>query len=399
MASSNKSVVHVFEKRYSMPYNLTDEQISIALSFEWWVELCGSIPICVTGIVLNLTTIVIVLGSKLSANFFNWLVICLVIFDTNFLLVGILEVCRKQLGESSFLNYLFVYITHFYRSVILLCSEYMTILLALERYQALSNCVECRCNSLIRTRYNLKRYFALHKYRLIKYVGPVIVFASIFYIPKLMELTIAYQEICVNSTINSSANISEIICNFMEVITPTKLRYNDMYVMWYLNVTNKSITLVVPFVSLIYLNFNIFWSLKQHVSKLRLRRENIEVYEALNDVDVEKERKIAKKEKNMIQQTLMLFAIVILFLISHTPRTILNLEEWIYAEEYENARKTNCYWVQYWTLFLTPISHLLLQVNSMSSAFIYCIFNSLFREAMIVKCERSSSRSTEMVNI
>ena len=60
---------------------------------------------------------------------------------------------------------------------------------------------------------------------------------------------------------------------------------------WYLNVSNKSITLVVPFVSLIYLNFNIFWSLKQHVSKLRLRRENIEVYEVLNDVDVEKERK------------------------------------------------------------------------------------------------------------
>ena len=172
-----------------------------------------------------------------------------------------------------------------------------------------------------------------------------------------------------------------------------------MYVMWYLNVSNKSITLVIPFVSLIYLNFNIFWSLKQHVSKLRLRRENIEVYEVLNDVDVEKERKIAKKEKNMIQQTLMLFAIVILFLVSHTPRTILNLEEWIYAEEYENARKKNCYWVQYWTLFLTPISHLLLQVNSMSSAFIYCIFNSLFREAMIVKCERSSSRSIEMANI
>ena len=381
---TNTNGSSLIQSECTFPYNRTDEQWSIPLRFQWWIEGCGSITIGFTGIALNMTTICIVLGSKLSANFFNWLIIALVIFDSNFLFVGILEGFRTQHGESTVLRHLFVYILHYYRSVILLCSEYMTILLALERYQALTNSVECRCNES--TRYNIRRYFALHRCRLTKYVGPVIVLASIFYIPKTMEIQLAYQEICINLTQGR-------ICWDQEVgMEPTKLRFNDKYVSWYLNIANNLITLVIPFASLIFLNFNIFSCLKQHVSNSRLRRESIGVYETLNDVDMQRERKIARRERNMVQQTLMLFAIVTLFLISHTPRIILNLEEWIYAEETKEAEEKNCSWVQYWTLFVKPMSHLLLQVNSMTSAFIYCIFNSLFRETLRIKLKRTTDR-------
>ena len=141
------------------PYTLTEEALSIPVSFAWWVEVFGAIFIGFTGIGLNVVTIFIVLGSKLSRNFFNWLLIILVIFDSNFLLVGILEAFRKHFG-SNVLNYIFVNILHYYRSVILFCSEYMTILLALERYQALNNSFEWNRNSmnLSRTKYHLKRY-------------------------------------------------------------------------------------------------------------------------------------------------------------------------------------------------------------------------------------------------
>ena len=206
-----------------------------------------------------------------------------------------------------------------------------------------------------------------------------------------------HQFFCLNSTTDSTTNDSEPICEYEERVQHTELRTNESYVLWYLNVANKLITMVIPFVSLIFLNFNIFLSLKQHVAKSQQRRQSREEYVILNTVYLERERRIERKERNMVQQTLMLFVIVILFLISHTPRIVLNLEEWIYMKNAEDARKINCTWLQYWTLFLTPLSHLLLQINSITSSFLYCILNSLYKEILRGKLYRGTESTVELL--
>ena len=69
-------------------------------------------------------------------------------------------------------------------------------------------------------------------------------------------------------------------------------------------------------------------------------------------------------ENTMVEQTMMLFVIVVVFLVSHTPRSILNLEEFASMKLKEAAREEGCVWLPYWTSIAVPISHVLLQINS-----------------------------------
>ena len=363
--------------------------------------LTGSI-----GIALNFTTIFVVLSSDLAASFFNWLLACLAIFDNSFLIVGILEGSKTQYGSSDIYRYLFVWFLHYFRSVTLCCSEYMTILLSLERYNALKTPAECYRNNSWR-HYTLRNYFSVHKARLMKYIGPIVLFTSILYIPKFMEVVLVEEQICpsVNSSTNEictsannstyeicpSVNNSSSLCVNKLVERESKLRTSDLYILWYLNVTNILITVAVPLSILIYLNLNIALLLKRHVDtrpELTVRREITKQENNMTTILEQLERKkVKRKERNMVQQTTMLFAIVILFLIFHTPRIILNMEEAATLKDVQLARKQCCVWMQYWTLILVPVSQLLLQVKSSINLFIYCMLNSLFRKALKRKLE------------
>ena len=354
--------------------------------------LTGSI-----GIALNFTTIFVVLSSDLAASFFNWLLACLAIFDNCFLTVGILEGLKAQYGSSDVYRYLFVWFFHYFRSVTLCCSEYMTILLSLERYNALKTPTECYRNNSWR-HYTLRKYFSVHKARLLKYISPILLFTSILYIPKFMEMNLEEEKICQpynNSTIEIllSVNNSNSSCENKLVERESKLRTNDFYILWYLNVTNILITVAVPLSILIYLNVNIALLLKRHVDtrpELTVRGE-IEQHGRKNNMTTILEqlqrKKVKRTERNRVQQTTMLFAVVILFLIFHTPRIILNMEEAATLKDVQLAKKQCCVWMQYWTLILVPVSQLLLQVKSSINLFIYCVLNSMFRKALKRKLE------------
>ena len=86
----------------------------------------------------------------------------------------------------------------------------------------------------------------------------------------------------------------------------------------------------------------------------------------------------------MIQQTMILFAVVILFGLFHILRIILNIEEFLGLDNRKIAKEKGCEWLQYWTIIASPVSHLLLQLNSSFNFIIYCYFNKSFREKLIV---------------
>ena len=83
-----------------------------------------------------------------------------------------------------------------------------------------------------------------------------------------------------------------------------------------------------------------------------------------------------------------LFGVVIIFLLCHTIRMILNIEELITHKELryilEQAQKKNiyCSGVQFWTVIANDISHLLMQISSTSNFFIYYFSSKSFRKAI-----------------
>ena len=91
-----------------LPVPITLNQWDFYDNFSWWLEGFASILIGSMGIIFNLTTINVLLGSDLAASFFNWLLVCLAVFDNLFLLTGILDAFRNHIGSSSLHNYVFV---------------------------------------------------------------------------------------------------------------------------------------------------------------------------------------------------------------------------------------------------------------------------------------------------
>jgi hypothetical protein len=354
-----------------LPVPITLNQWEFYDNFSWWLEGFASILIGSMGIIFNLTTINVLLGSDLAASFFNWLLVCLAVFDNLFLLTGILDAFRNHIGSSSMHDYVFVIFLYPLRSIVMCCSIYMTMILALERYHALATPqASHRKGSLCRSLHTLKNYFKTHWTRVIKYVGPVVIFATIFYIPKLFELRLVKQEMC-------SQNQTGQHCWFQYDVQLAELRKNDLYILWYLNVTNLLITAAIPLLALAFLNFKIFKQLKRYVD----RQPSVRKLDAENGPGAA-HGKMQRKDKDMIQQTMVLFAIVILFLLCHILRIILNIEEFVSLHEINKAKKDNCTWLQFWTLVAVPISHMLLQINSSINLFIYCCCNKSFRNVL-----------------
>ena len=352
-----------------LPYNISEVQLIFYHDFSWWLEGFGSVLIGSLGIVFNATTISVLLGSELAASFFNWLLVCLALFDSLFLLNGILEAFRTYLGSTILHNYVFVAFLFPFRSVVLCCSIYMTVILALERYNALANPTSHQGSNFRGGQNSLRTYFIHHWARVLKYVGPIILLSSLFYIPKLMELhVVKIPEECIR-------NGTLVNCSHSYSVISTELRNNNHYILWYINVTNLVVTTIIPLVSLTYLNFNIYLKFKKYIQRQPSAKSNTGQIHG----------QIRKREKYMIQQTTILFVIVFLFALSHVLRIILNIEEFISLEASNNAREEGCDWLKFWTVIAAPVSHFLLQINCSINFFIYCFFNKSFRDALVSK--------------
>ena len=163
------------------------------------------------------------------------------------------------------------------------------------------------------------------------------------------------------------------------IVQLTELRKNNQYSLWYLNVANPLITALFPLMTLAYLNVNIYREFKRY---LKRQPSFAGLTMAVGIADRHLQRKIRKREKELVQQTTVLFAIVILFVLFHVLRIILNIEELDSLYRVRHAKEVGCEWLQFWTLVAVPISNSLLQINSSINFFIYCVFNKSFRDTL-----------------
>ena len=131
------NATHATNSTCMLPYNISQQQLDLYDDISWWVEGFGAVLIGTCGTVFNATSIIVLLGSALRESFFNLLLACLALFDNLFLLNGILEAFRNHLGSVPYHDYVFVAFLFPFRSIVLCCSIYITVMLALERYNAL----------------------------------------------------------------------------------------------------------------------------------------------------------------------------------------------------------------------------------------------------------------------
>ena len=159
------------------------------------------------------------------------------------------------------------------------------------------------------------------------------ILAAVFCIPKTLELKLLTEERCdvIQNDIHKTNS-----CSLHYEIALTGLRSNNVYNLWYHIITNLFVTAIVPLVSLSYLNVNIYLKFRQY-----LRRQPTFANKAICIQNTANEQKVKKREKDMIQQTMILFSVVVLFGLFHTLRIVLNIEEFASLEKRKRVKEQN----------------------------------------------------------
>ena len=105
------------------------------------------------GFIMNSITLYVLTRQKLKKMFFNKLLICLAIFDTLFIINSIYESYRLNMTKTNYCSmqgYVLLVLYPF-RQIVLCCSIYMTIMLAFERYLAVSKPITYRRQSITKS--------------------------------------------------------------------------------------------------------------------------------------------------------------------------------------------------------------------------------------------------------
>ena len=355
--------------------------------FSYWTEYVIQSIIGVAGITAN-TVAIPVLCSREMNSIFNRLLMFLAIFDNFFIVCQMLEAQRKMTnthtyGENEFNQvheYVFGYFLYEFHAFVLCCSIYITVALALERYRAVWRPVEYHNK--------IKGVNPWHRV-FVSYVLPVVVFSLLFNIPKCFEITFDTYSPAAAVNHNSSTNETlEDVVNITYAM-PTELRLNDVYVVLYANLAKLSVQGIIPFASLSFLNYRIYWVMvrrRQLINRPTPKQPKILETEGASmmkqDARGISESSSAQRKANEAKQAFVLFIIVLLYFICHTPRFLINVHEFFNLDILKAGMEGNCDSFPVWALACTSVSHCLMTLNSSSNFYIYCFMCSTFRDVL-----------------
>ena len=175
--------------------------------------------------------------------------------------------CRVKLIFFLEFQKLFIYVLYQLQNISFVCSVYQTVLLAFQRYLAISKPMEYYASQSAAgmtskwifdpflTQENLTYLSTIFAgggtdwIITLKYTMPNLIFSILFNLPKFFEFDT--QEIM---ELNSENNVTLTKIKLL----PTKLRLNDNYVFYYVNLSRLLVSGLIPLVSLTILNFFIY---------------------------------------------------------------------------------------------------------------------------------------------
>ena len=205
------------------------------LSF--WLEGVVESAICATGLVANGVAIGVLCSKKMS-SIFNRLLVCLTVCDSLFILCCVLEAVRKFFASTDAHQVVFVHFLYQLQNVALTCSIYMTLMLSVERYLAVSRPIEYHIM--------VNASGANPWRRVLAYVAPTVLLGALFNLPKFFELEAV--EVLLRDDGTNETRVE---------IRPTELRLDDDYVFYYVNLARFFVTGIGPFLGLVFLNYGI----------------------------------------------------------------------------------------------------------------------------------------------
>ena len=380
--------------------SVTADQEKFCCNLTRFLEVEGRLAICIIGIIFNTIAVILLLDKKLCKEIFNRLLMCLVMMDNVYLLLGVLTFWINRMDRPSFnvLCFYFYFIRPF-RVIVMCCIIYMTVLLAFQRYIYVTRPLDARIRN--------DQHFGTTWKQVFYYIGPVILLSFAYHLPVFFEVTIETcsesDEKCVdNSTtiVLSEKDEENDVDDVVTRLSISKLRSNETYTLLYLNIGNIIITGIVPLLILAYFNFFVVRGMRKFERKRSFRRQESIQKEKKKDTHEEKEL------KNQRNQTIILFSIVIIFLVCHCLRIVLNAHDLATHKNMLQSSEENCtHGHPYWVNIGHPISETFLKLNSIANFFIYCAFNNRFRKAVknrlwkifdlcgIGNCVADSSRS------
>ena len=351
---------------------LSPQQIEYIKTCGWWIENGVNLPASIIGVFLNFLALLVLLCPSMRSNFFNRLLFILAMFDIIYLSCEISEAFRHPY-QSHVHQHTFVNFTYPVRSVSMCLSILMTMVLAFERYQAITNPAQYR----IRDSENIMK-------RLCYYIIPLFTITFIYYIPKFLDFNVDEVIKCTNATSASyrpiregvSPNASQHVnCSIIYPIIPTKMRINHHYILWYINISNLLLTAIIPVTVLFYLNCRIYSSLSSFMDRQPSTQST--------SGNVNRKR----HQANDYKKTIILFSIVIMFVLGHTLRIVLNIRELLNLTKSKETHQGGCDdATKNWGRILIPINQLMIIISSSSNFFIYSCFDPAFQQVLRKIC-------------
>ena len=171
----------------------------------------------------------------------------------------------------------------------------------------------------------------------------------------------------------------QVNCTTTYILVGTSLRINPTYVLWYINVSNLILTAFMPLAMLCYFNCKIMIGV--HNFKERHPSNKI------NTPNNKRNKSLPRSDRMKIN---VLFIIVILFVITHSLRLILNISETIYLARNNSIEvEGGCRGVTIWTYYANPFNAFFIIINASCNFFVYVYcytdFNVFLRRSPIVR--------------
>ncbi|CAB4063238.1 unnamed protein product [Lepeophtheirus salmonis] len=332
--------------------------------FSYWTEGVLQTFCAILGIIGNFLA-GLILSRKSMKNVFNLLLVTLAIFDSTYLFGSILESFRKSFNLATNTHIiLFPHMLYPITQISIAGSIFMTVAIALERY--------------IAVHYPLTYNQAMHESnalpkRIAKYISCVLFLSLLFSFTRFFEAEVRYDP-------------ENPLTPYLK---PTVLRTNSMYVL-YFNWSRLIVLGIIPFMLLVFFNVSIYKAIQAR----RKRRHKPDVTQMTTTMGEPKEhsassKKIvnsvreqhvnetrSKKEDNL---AVIFMAFILVFLICHLPRLLLNIHELLTITETMECQKRGHFSFSLMSMVSISVSHFLLVVNSSTNIIIYCALSSKFR--------------------
>ena len=90
-----------------------------------------------------------------------------------------------------------------------------------------------------------------------------------------------------------------------------------------------------------------------------------------------------RNQDNDVKRTFIQLSIVIIFVLCHTLRIVLNIDQFINLNKFKEIQEKGCYQAdRVWFRVVAPISQFLILINSSGNFFIYLFFDPTFRKKL-----------------